>query len=240
MLNQTKAFASFSTDDIGKARKFYGDTLGIRVKEIPEGLELHLAGGGIPVFVYPSDDYHAPEHTVLNFLVDDIDEAIDDLGQTRRKDGALRSPGHEDRCQGDFPRRRQDGPEGHRLVQGPRRPHPLPHSGEVAPERLQSRSLALKQSASREAGHEQEELQAGHRRGFRSAGCGKSNPGHDRGGFRSHGPRLALPYSRSGARRSRSRRCRSARHGFPRLQLHHSAQGRRHSLSRTRWEHLRG
>ncbi len=81
MLNQTKAFASFSTDDLAMAKKFYSDTLGIRVKEIPEGLELHLAGGGIPIFVYPSDDYHAPEHTVLNFLVDDIDEAIDGLGK---------------------------------------------------------------------------------------------------------------------------------------------------------------
>lgn len=79
MFENTKAFSSFSTDDIGKAKRFYGDTLGIEVKEIPEGLELHLAGGGVPVFVYPSDDYHAPEHTVLNFLVDDIDEAIDSL-----------------------------------------------------------------------------------------------------------------------------------------------------------------
>ena len=42
-------------------------------------MELHLAGGTMPVFIYPSDDYHAPEHTVLNFIVDDIDAAIKDL-----------------------------------------------------------------------------------------------------------------------------------------------------------------
>ena len=41
--------------------------------------ELHLAGGGLPVFIYQSDDYHAPEHTVLNFLVEDIEKTIDDL-----------------------------------------------------------------------------------------------------------------------------------------------------------------
>lgn len=79
MFKDTKAFSSFSVDDMKKAKKFYGETLGLKVKEIPEGLELHLAGGGIPVFIYPSDDYHAPEHTILNFLVDNIDKAVDEL-----------------------------------------------------------------------------------------------------------------------------------------------------------------
>ena len=46
-----------------------------------KGLELHLAGGGIPVFIYHSTDYHAPEHTVLNFIVDDVDEAVEKLGK---------------------------------------------------------------------------------------------------------------------------------------------------------------
>ena len=80
MFKGTRAFSSFSVDDIKAAKKFYSETLGLDVNEIPEGIELHLAGGGIPVFVYPSTDYHAPEHTVLNFLVDDIDEAVDQLG----------------------------------------------------------------------------------------------------------------------------------------------------------------
>lgn len=79
MFKDTKAFSSFSVDDIKKAKKFYSETLGLKVKEIPEGLELHLAGGGIPVFIYPSDDYHVPEHTVLNFLVDNIEKAVDEL-----------------------------------------------------------------------------------------------------------------------------------------------------------------
>ena len=79
MFKNTKAFSSFSVDDLKKAKKFYAETLGLDVNEIPEGLELHLAGGGIPVFIYPSSDYHAPEHTVLNFLVDDIDVAVEEL-----------------------------------------------------------------------------------------------------------------------------------------------------------------
>jgi catechol 2,3-dioxygenase-like lactoylglutathione lyase family enzyme len=80
MFRNTQAFSSFSTDDLAQAKDFYGRTLGLKVVETPEGLELHL-GGGTTVFVYLSNDYTAPEHTVLNFVVDDIDEAIDGLAQ---------------------------------------------------------------------------------------------------------------------------------------------------------------
>ncbi|MDP9138903.1 MAG: VOC family protein [Pseudomonadota bacterium] len=113
MLNKTRAFASFSTDDIGKAKKFYGDTLGIAVKEIPEGLELHLAGGGIPVFVYPSDDYHAPEHTVLNFLVDDIEKAIDGLSKHGLRMEHYDLPGMKTDAKGIF---RSDGKMGPKAI----------------------------------------------------------------------------------------------------------------------------
>lgn len=79
MFKTTKAFSGLSAPDLAALKKFYGETLGVMVKEGPMGLELHLAGNDMPVFVYQSDDYHAPEHTVLNFLVDDIDEAIEKL-----------------------------------------------------------------------------------------------------------------------------------------------------------------
>ncbi|HEY7765884.1 MAG TPA: VOC family protein [Aestuariivirgaceae bacterium] len=79
MFAHTPAFSSFSVDDMRKAKRFYGDTLGLEVKEIDEGLELHLAGGA-NVFIYLSDDYHAPEHTILNFIVDDIEQAVSELG----------------------------------------------------------------------------------------------------------------------------------------------------------------
>jgi catechol 2,3-dioxygenase-like lactoylglutathione lyase family enzyme len=80
MFKNTPAFSSFSVDDMAKAKQFYGGTLGLDVAEIPEGLELLLAGGG-RVFIYQSDDYHAPEHTILNFVVEDIERAISDLEQ---------------------------------------------------------------------------------------------------------------------------------------------------------------
>ena len=78
MLHHKNAFSSFSVDDLDEAKDFYGRKLGLRVKETPEGLELELKGGA-RVFIYPSTDYTAPEHTVLNFAVDDIDAAIAEL-----------------------------------------------------------------------------------------------------------------------------------------------------------------
>jgi catechol 2,3-dioxygenase-like lactoylglutathione lyase family enzyme len=81
MFKTSKAFSSFSVPDLGKAKRFYRDTLGLEVAERPEGLELQLGGGGGKVFLYPSDDYTAPEHTVLNFVVDDVEKAVAELGK---------------------------------------------------------------------------------------------------------------------------------------------------------------
>jgi catechol 2,3-dioxygenase-like lactoylglutathione lyase family enzyme len=78
MFRESKAFSSFSVDDLERAKAFYGGTLDLKVVERPEGLELHIADS-TPVFVYPSDNYTAPKHTVLNFPVDDIEAAVDAL-----------------------------------------------------------------------------------------------------------------------------------------------------------------
>jgi catechol 2,3-dioxygenase-like lactoylglutathione lyase family enzyme len=80
MFRDTKAFSSFSVPDLEETKRFYGETLGLDVEEHPEGLELKLAGGA-SVFVYPSPTYTAPKHTVLNFSVDDIDQAVDALNE---------------------------------------------------------------------------------------------------------------------------------------------------------------
>jgi catechol 2,3-dioxygenase-like lactoylglutathione lyase family enzyme len=80
MFKDTKAFSSFSVPDLGAAKQFYGETLGLDVVETPEGLELRIAGS-TPVFIYPSDSYTAPKHTVLNFPVDDIEAAVDELSR---------------------------------------------------------------------------------------------------------------------------------------------------------------
>ena len=78
MFKDTEAFSSFSVNDLEKARAFYGPTLGLAVSEMPEGLQLNLAGGGI-VFVYPKPNHSAATFTVLNFPVNDIETAVDEL-----------------------------------------------------------------------------------------------------------------------------------------------------------------
>jgi catechol 2,3-dioxygenase-like lactoylglutathione lyase family enzyme len=79
MFGKTKAFSGFSVSDIEAARHFYADTLGLEVTEEHGLLRLHLAGGA-EVIVYPKGDQHAPAtFTILNFPVEDIDAAVDEL-----------------------------------------------------------------------------------------------------------------------------------------------------------------
>ncbi|MET9222753.1 VOC family protein [Streptomyces sp. NPDC088197] len=81
MFGQTQAFSGFSVDDVEAARKFYGETLGIRVSEANGLLTLHLAGDR-NVLVYPKGADHRPAtFTILNFPVPDIDAAVDELGR---------------------------------------------------------------------------------------------------------------------------------------------------------------
>ena len=78
MFKDSKSFSSFSVNDLKKAKEFYGETLGLGVTETPEGLELHLTGGNT-VFLYPKPNHTAASFTVLNFPVNNIEEAVDEL-----------------------------------------------------------------------------------------------------------------------------------------------------------------
>ena len=78
MFAKTKTFSGFSVDDLDKARHFYGDTLGIETSEQYGLLTLHLAGGR-DTLVYPKPDHTPATYTILNFEVDDIDQAVDGL-----------------------------------------------------------------------------------------------------------------------------------------------------------------
>jgi predicted enzyme related to lactoylglutathione lyase len=78
MFKDTKAFSSFSADDIPRARQFYGETLGLNVSDEMDGLGLHLGGGG-EVFIYPKDDHTPATFTVLNFSVEDVDATVEQL-----------------------------------------------------------------------------------------------------------------------------------------------------------------
>jgi catechol 2,3-dioxygenase-like lactoylglutathione lyase family enzyme len=78
MFGTAKAFGSFAVDDLAAARKFYGETLGLEVSEEGGALMLHLAGDQ-RFLVYPKPDHTPASFTVLNFPVDDIGQAVDEL-----------------------------------------------------------------------------------------------------------------------------------------------------------------
>ena len=80
MLKDNQTFSSFSSNDIPATKAFYAETLGLDVEDVMDGLALHL-GGGAQAFIYPKEDHAPASHTVLNFLVDDIDAAVDQLTQ---------------------------------------------------------------------------------------------------------------------------------------------------------------
>jgi predicted enzyme related to lactoylglutathione lyase len=78
MFTNTEAFSGFAVDDLEAAKKFYGETLGIRTSEQYGLLTLHLAGGR-DTLVYPKPGHVPATYTILNFPVDDIDPAVDEL-----------------------------------------------------------------------------------------------------------------------------------------------------------------
>jgi len=78
MFQPKTAFSGFSVNDLAKAKAFYAQALGLKVVEEGVGLRLHLPGGGT-AFAYPKDDHQPATFTLLDFVVDDIDEAVDEL-----------------------------------------------------------------------------------------------------------------------------------------------------------------
>jgi predicted enzyme related to lactoylglutathione lyase len=81
MLTNSKAFSGFAVDDLQAARTFYGETLGLKTSVLDEAgglLALNVAGDR-DIFVYEKPDHAPANYTILNFPVDDIDAAVDEL-----------------------------------------------------------------------------------------------------------------------------------------------------------------
>lgn len=79
MLKSKKAFSSFSVNDLNKAKEFYQNTLGLDVSEGEMGiLEINIAGA-IPIMIYPKPDHSPASFTVLNFLVDNIEQTVQEF-----------------------------------------------------------------------------------------------------------------------------------------------------------------
>jgi len=83
MLGDKEAFSGFAVDDIEAARRFYGETLGVKTTVLDEEnglLNLNLAGGR-DTLIYKSPGFTPASYTMLNFKVDDIDAAVEELGR---------------------------------------------------------------------------------------------------------------------------------------------------------------
>ena len=81
MLDTSKAFSSFSVNDIEKAKEFYGKTLGLQVSGGPEGTLVVPLSGDTKALMYPKPNHQAATFTVLNFPVESVDKAVEDLSR---------------------------------------------------------------------------------------------------------------------------------------------------------------
>ena len=79
MLADSRAFSGFSVDDMEAAKRFYGETLGLRLSDNEMGITtLHLAGDRETI-IYPKPDHQPATFTILNFPVDDVEATVDGL-----------------------------------------------------------------------------------------------------------------------------------------------------------------
>ena len=80
MFADSKAYSGFAVPDLEAARTFYGETLGLRTSVPMEGvlLALHLAGDR-DTLIYHKPDHEPANYTILNFEVDDVERAVDEL-----------------------------------------------------------------------------------------------------------------------------------------------------------------
>ena len=79
MFRDNEAFSTFSTNDVDAARDFYANKLGLEVVDGGMGTIELVLGSGQHVTVYPKPNHEPASFTVLNFIVDDLEKAVDDL-----------------------------------------------------------------------------------------------------------------------------------------------------------------
>ena len=79
MFKQSKAFSSFSVNDIQKAKQFYGEVLGLEVADDPMGILAVSTNGNNKIMIYPKPNHEPATFTVLNFPVESVEKAVDEL-----------------------------------------------------------------------------------------------------------------------------------------------------------------
>lgn len=90
MFKPLQSYSGFSINDLEAAKRFYADTLRMQVTEEGPGLRIQHVGGG-SVIAYVKDGHEPASYTIMNFEVENIDEAVKNLGeagvQLERYDG---------------------------------------------------------------------------------------------------------------------------------------------------------
>jgi catechol 2,3-dioxygenase-like lactoylglutathione lyase family enzyme len=82
MLKESKAYSGFAVSDLEDTKRFYGEMLGLEIKELDVGAPqplLELRAGERPILIYPKPDLAPANYTILNFPVDDVEAAVDEL-----------------------------------------------------------------------------------------------------------------------------------------------------------------
>jgi catechol 2,3-dioxygenase-like lactoylglutathione lyase family enzyme len=82
MLDASKAYNGFAVNDLEQAKQFYGERLGLEISELDVGQEeplLELDLGSRRILIYPKPDLEPANYTMLNFPVDDVEKAVDEL-----------------------------------------------------------------------------------------------------------------------------------------------------------------
>ena len=77
-MNIVGGFSGYSTDNVDAAKQFYREKLGLSLQEKMGGIGFTLPGGQ-QIFIYPKENHRPALSTVLNFVVDSIDDSIDEL-----------------------------------------------------------------------------------------------------------------------------------------------------------------
>ncbi len=78
IMNAVASFSGFSVKSIAETKGFYADILGLNLTDETMGLNFDMPGGG-KFFIYEKPDHKPAEFTILNFVVSDINQAVDEL-----------------------------------------------------------------------------------------------------------------------------------------------------------------
>jgi catechol 2,3-dioxygenase-like lactoylglutathione lyase family enzyme len=79
MLANKDAVATVAVKDLKAAKKFYGDTLGLKPVPVPEPEVLNYKSGESTVLVYKSQFAGTNKATAVTWIVDDVEGTVKDL-----------------------------------------------------------------------------------------------------------------------------------------------------------------